>query len=74
MEYRWSIFGGLWEEKLRINAQKHIWFSVYFFPENKKKLKIRKKVGKCGGKWGKMCNFERKFNIKLTCVLLYSYK
>ena len=43
-------------------------------PENKKNIKIKKKVEKSGVKWGKMCNFERKFNIKYTCVLLYSYK
>ena len=45
-----------------------------FLPENKKNIKIEKKVEKSGGKWGKICNFERKFNINYTCVLLYSYK
>ena len=33
-------------------------------PENKKNIKIKKKVEKSGVKWGKMCNFERKFHIK----------
>ena len=35
-----------------------------FLPENKKNIKIKKKVEKSGVKWGKMCNFERKFHIK----------
>lgn len=29
-------------------------------PENKKNIKNEKKVEKSGGKWGKLCNFERK--------------
>ena len=37
-----------------------LWNSVFFSPENKKNIKIEKKVEKSGGKWGKLCNFERK--------------
>jgi hypothetical protein len=35
-------------------------FYYYFFSENKKNIKFEKKVEKSGGKWGKLCNFERK--------------
>ena len=60
MDQRWSSDGGTSEEKRRKSMVSNISSPRLFVPENKKNIKIEKKVEKSGGKWGKLCNFERK--------------
>jgi len=68
MDQRWSSDGETSEEKRRKSMVSNISSPRLFVPENKKNIKFEKKVEKSGGKWGKMCNFERKLLYKLTCA------
>ena len=68
MDKRWRIDGETSVEKRRKSVVSNIVSTILFLSENKKNIKFEKKVEKSGGKWGKLCNFERKLLYKLTCA------